>query len=223
MKCGQLALSHKSAWVCFLAQTFYFLQPFWAAADTGSMWVGCGETCNTDDGRQEALKKSKTWILWQYYKLLLCNLSEVKHSFDLYFKCVNFLFYFSFWYQPIVGLDWESFLVQGEVAALEQKTSLLLWIDDWSECGYYAQNGRKVPAHEDLSIRQVRACKLKSNMEMEPGHQQPEAGSFHDFTPTISISRPWTVFKQLLMAKNDIYDERHTWWCIHSMSSHNSE
>lgn len=222
MKCGQLALSHKSPWVCFWAQTFDFLQPFWAAPDTGSMWVGCGETYNTGDGWQEALKKSKSWILWQYYKLLPCKLSEVKYSFDLYFKCVNFLFIY-FLYQPLVGLDWESFLVQGEVPALEQKTSLLLWIDDWSQCGYYAKNGRKVPVRKDLSIRQVRACKLKSTLEMEPGHQQPEAGSFHDFTPTISISRPWTVFKQLLIAKSDIYDERYTWKYIHSTSSHHSE
>lgn len=96
MKCGQLALSHKSPWVCSLAQTFYFLQPSWAAADTGSMWVGCGETYNTADVWQEVLKKSKTWILWQYYKLLPCKLSEVKHSFDLYFKCVNFLFFIFF-------------------------------------------------------------------------------------------------------------------------------
>lgn len=44
------------------------------------------------------------------------------------------------------------------------------------------------------------------NMQAEPGHQQPEASSFHDFTSTISISRPWTVLRQLLIAKSDTCD-----------------
>lgn len=44
------------------------------------------------------------------------------------------------------------------------------------------------------------------NMQAEPGHQQPEASIFHDFTSTMSISRPWKVSKKFLIAKSNICD-----------------
>lgn len=62
------------------------------------------------------------------------------------------------------------------------------------------------PTESDVTVPCCLPAVCPGNMQAEPGHQQPEASSFHDFTSTISISRLWKVFKKFLIAKSNICD-----------------